>query len=249
MASSEQVVVSNPFGFWKFIEDADGVILTILIVLVLMSLASWYVILTKFWDQNRIRKSYAEAQRKFWAAGTLPDGMMALTGKDNVFRMLAEDGIRATQYYEGHLTEQVSLNDWITVSLHRAAESVSTRLANGLAILATTGSVSPFVGLLGTVWGIYNALIGLAISGQPNIEKISGPIGEALIMTAIGLFVAVPAVMGYNWLLRRNRNIQEKMKYFSADVHTYLVGGARFDTSAPLLRLVTNRPAPAPKHA
>jgi biopolymer transport protein ExbB len=249
MASSEQLI-DNPFGFTKFIEDADGVSLTILVVLVVMSVASWYVIFTKFWDQSRIRRAYAEAQRKFWAAGNLRDGMTTLTGQDNVFRMLAEDGVRAAQYYEGHLTEQVSLNDWITVSLHRSAESVSTRLANGLAILATTGSVSPFVGLLGTVWGIYNALIGLSLSGQPAIEKISGPIGEALIMTAIGLFVAVPAVMGYNWLLRRNRNILEKMKYFAADVHTYLVGGARFDTAAPLLRAVTTaRPSPAPKPA
>lgn len=244
MAGNEQIV-DNPFGFWKFIEDADSVDTTILIVLGVMSLASWYVILTKFWDQSRIRRSYAETQRKFWAAGNLRDGMTTLTGQDNVFHMLAEDGIRAAQYYEGHLTEQVSLNDWITVALHRSAESVSSRLSRGLAILATTGSVSPFVGLLGTVWGIYNALIGLAISGQPNIEKISGPIGAALIMTAIGLFVAVPAVMGYNWLLRRNRDILEKMRYFSADVHSYLVGGARFDTSAPVLRAVSARPAAA----
>lgn len=248
MAGNEQLV-ENPFGFWKFFADADGVGITIFIVLVVMSFASWYVILTKWWDQGRIRRAYAEAQRKFWAAGNLRDGMAALTGHDNVFRMLAEDGIRAAQYYEGHLTEQVSLNDWITVSLHRSAESVSSRLANGLAILATTGSVSPFVGLLGTVWGIYNALIGLSLSGQPAIEKISGPIGEALIMTAIGLFVAVPAVMGYNWLLRRNRNILEKMRHFTADVHTYLVGGARFDTSAPVLRAVTSRPATATKPA
>lgn len=248
MAGNEQLV-DNPFGFGRFIEDADTVAITILVVLVAMSLASWYVILTKLWDQGRIRRSYTEAQRKFWAAGNLRDGMAALTGQDNVFRMLSEDGMRAAQYYEGHLAEKVSLNDWITVSLHRSAESVSSRLARGLAILATTGSVSPFVGLLGTVWGIYNALIGLSMSGQPAIEKISGPIGEALIMTAIGLFVAVPAVMGYNWLLRRNRDILEKMRYFAADVHTYLVGGARFDTSAPVLRAVASRPAAASKPA
>jgi len=212
-----------------------------------MSLASWYVILTKLWDQGRIRKSYAEAQRKFWAAGNLRDGMAALTGRDNVFRMLAEDGIRAAQYHEGHLTEQVSLNEWITVSLYRSAESVSSRLASSLAVLATTGSVSPFVGLLGTVWGIYSALTSISLAGQANLEQIAGPIGEALIMTAIGLFVAVPAVIGYNWLLRRNRNIQEKMKYFAADVHTFLVGGERMDTRAPLLRGATTRQSAASK--
>jgi biopolymer transport protein ExbB len=238
-------LVDNPFGFWQFIEQADGVSYAILIILGVMSLASWYVILSKFWDQSRIRKSYAEAQKKFWAAGSLHDGIAALTGRDNVFRLLAEDGIRAAQYHQGHLTEQVSLNEWISVSLYRSAESVSSRLANSLAILATTGSVSPFVGLLGTVWGIYNALTRISLTGQASLEQISGPIGEALIMTAIGLFVAVPAVMGYNWLLRRNRNIQEKMKHFGADVHSYLVGGARFDTGTPVLRVAAARRAAA----
>lgn len=244
MAGNEQLV-DNPFGIWKFIEQADGVSHTILVVLVMMSLASWYVILTKLWDQGRIRRSYLEAQKKLWTANNLHDGMAALTGRDNVFRMLAEDGLRAAQYYQGHLTEQVSLNDWIGVSLYRSAESVSNRLSNSLAILATTGAVSPFVGLLGTVWGIYNALTRIGLTGDASLERISGPIGEALIMTAIGLFVAVPAVIGYNWLLRRNRSIQERMKVFSADVHTYLVGGARFDTGAPLLRPVVTRAAAA----
>ena len=248
MASSVQSV-DNPFGITKFIEQADGLTIAVLVVLVVMSLASWYVILNKLWDQNRIRKSYAEVQKKFWAAGNLRDGMAALSGRDNVFRMLVEDGIRASQYHEGHLTEQMSLNEWITVALYRSMESVSMRLANGLSILATTGSVSPFVGLLGTVWGIYNALTRISLSGQANIEEIAGPIGEALIMTAIGLFVAVPAVMGYNWLLRRNRSIQEKMKFFTADLHSYLVGGARFDTGTPLLRAVATRAGLAPKSA
>ena len=246
MASSEQIV-DNPFALSKFIAEADAVSITIMVILGVMSLASWYILHTKFWDQNRIGRSYAEAQKKFWAAGNLQAGMAALAGKDNVFRMLAEDGARAAQYYEGHLTEQVPLNDWITVALYRSAESVSTRLSSGLAILATTGSVSPFVGLIGTVWGIYNALTRITLTGQADMEQIAGPIGEALIMTAIGLFVAVPAVMGYNWLLRRNKTIQEKMKHFSADVHSYLVGGARFDTSAPLLRIVATRATAAPK--
>lgn len=248
MAAGTQIVV-NPFALTKFLAEADSVSIGILIILGAMSLASWYVILTKFWDQSRIRRSYAEARKKFWAAGNLRDGMAALTGgADNVFRMLAEDGLKAVQYYEGHLTEKVSLNDWITVALYRSVESVSSRLSSGLAILATTGSVSPFVGLIGTVWGIYNALTRITLTGQANMEQIAGPIGEALIMTAIGLFVAVPAVMGYNWLLRRNRSILETMKYFTSDVHTYLVGGARFDTSTPLLRAVP-RAATASKSA
>jgi biopolymer transport protein ExbB len=128
-------------------------------------------------------------------------------------------------------------------------ESVTARLSMGLAILATTGSVSPFIGLLGTVWGILNALTRISLSGQPSLEQIAGPIGEALVMTAIGLFVAVPAVMGYNWLLRRNRAIQEKMRLFAADVHSYLVGGARFDTATPVARTAANRTAPVARTA
>lgn len=239
----------NPFGVLAFIKQADELTITILVILVLMSLACWFVILTKFWDQRRIEKSYVEAQRKFWAAGNLQDGMSALTGRDNVFRMLSEDGLRAAHYHKGHLTEQVSLNDWISVALFRSIESVTARLVNGMAILATTGSVSPFIGLLGTVWGILNALTRISRTGNPSLEQIAGPIGEALIMTAIGLFVAVPAVMGYNWLLRRNKAIQEKMKHFSADVHSYLVGGARFDTAAPVARAAVPRPAAAAKTA
>jgi biopolymer transport protein ExbB len=224
-------------GLVKLIEQADALAIGVLIMLSAMSLASWFVILTRLWDQRLIARSYAEAQRKFWAAGGLWDGMAALSGRDNVFRMLVEDGIRAAQHHEGQLAEEVSLNDWITVSLYRSIESVTSRLVNGLAILATTGSVAPFVGLLGTVWGIYNALNRISLSGQTGIEEVAGPIGEALIMTAIGLFVAVPAVMGYNWLLRRNKKLQEKMKHFAAELHTCLVGGKRIDATAPLRRV------------
>lgn len=248
MAGNEQQV-HNPFDIFGFLQQADALAYTILVVLVVMSLACWYVILTKLWDQNRIQKAYDEVRKKFWVSGNLHDGMAALTGRENVFRMLTEDGIRAAHYYQGHLTEQVSLNDWVAVSLHRSIESVGNRLSSGMAILATTGSVSPFVGLLGTVWGILNALTRISLSGQPSLEQIAGPIGEALVMTAIGLFVAVPAVMGYNWLLRRNRALQEKMKLFAADVHSYLVGGARFDITAPVARNALSRATPVARSA
>jgi biopolymer transport protein ExbB len=241
--------VDNPFGVLAFLKQADELSMAILVILVLMSLACWFVILTKFWDQRRIERAYAEAQKKFWSAGNLHEGMHALTGRENVFRMLAEDGLRAAQYHKGHLTEQVALNDWISVALYRSIESVMARLVSGMAILATTGSVSPFIGLLGTVWGILNALTRISLTGNPSLEQIAGPIGEALIMTAIGLFVAVPAVMGYNWLLRRNKALQEKMKQFAADVHSFIVGGARFDTAAPVARAAMPRPAAAAKTA
>lgn len=247
--ANETQAVHNQFDIFGFLNEAGGLSYAILIVLVIMSLACWFITLTRIWDQRKIGKEYVEVRKKFWGAGNLHDGMAALSGRDNVFRMLAEDGIRAKQYHQGHLTEQMPLNEWLAIALQRSMESVTARLQMGLAILATTGSVSPFIGLLGTVWGILNALTRISLSGQPSLDQIAGPIGEALVMTAIGLFVAVPAVMGYNWLLRRNKAIQEQMRLFAADVHSYLVGGARFDTSTPVSRISANRAVPVAKSA
>jgi biopolymer transport protein ExbB len=222
--------VENPFGLTAFVKQLDPVGTGVLVILIIMSLASWYILLTKLWDQRRLRKDYAEVHKGFWTAGNLRDGIAKL-GKDNVFKMVAEDGVRAAQHHEGRLTDQIPLHEWITVSLYRSVDSVNSRLQNGLAVLATVGSTAPFVGLFGTVWGIYNALISISLAGQASLDKVAGPIGEALIMTALGLFVAVPAVMGYNWLLRRNKDIQEKLRYFTADLHSYLVSGARVDAT------------------
>jgi biopolymer transport protein ExbB len=238
-----QTEVENPFGFEAFLGQLDAVGWGVFVVLILMSLASWYVIFTKLWDQRRIRSAYKDVERGFWQAGNLRDGLAKLKGKDNVFKMIVEDGLRAAQHHEGRLTDQIPLHEWITVSLYRSTDSVTSRLTNGLSILATTGSTAPFVGLLGTVWGIYKALISISISGQVAIDKIAGPIGESLIMTAIGLFVAVPAVMGYNWLLRRNKDIQEKLRYFTADLHSYLVSGARVDIGQTAPAAAAARPA------
>ena len=148
--------VENPFGLAQLWAESGVVIKSTLVILVIMSLASWYVILTKLWDQRRVRKSYKEMEKTFWVAG-ICGWHRKLTGKDNAFRMIAEDGVRAAQHHEGRLTDQIPLHEWITASLYRSVDSVSNRLTNGLAILATTGSVSPFIGLFGTVWGIYNA--------------------------------------------------------------------------------------------
>jgi len=239
--------VENPFGLEAFIKQADAVAMGTLIILLIMSLASWYIILTKVWDQRRIRKSYLQVEKGFWTAGNLRDGTGKLTGKDNVFKMVAEDGMSAAQHHEGRLTDQIPLHEWITVSLFRSVDSVNNRLQTGLAVLATTGSTAPFVGLFGTVWGIYNALISISLAGQASLDKIAGPIGEALIMTAIGLFVAVPAVMGYNWLLRRNKDINEKLRYFASDLHSFLVSGARVEGQSGIS--ATPRAAGAPAAA
>jgi len=225
--------VENPFGLDAFVRQLDEVGIGTLVILVVMSLMSWYVIFTKLWDQRRVRQSYKDVEKGFWTAGNLREGVAKLKGSDNVFRMIVEDGLRAAQHHEGRLTDQIPLHEWITISLYRSSDSVNSRMSNGLSVLATVGSTAPFVGLFGTVWGIYNALISISMAGQASLDKIAGPIGEALIMTALGLFVAVPAVMGYNWLLRRNKDINEKLKYFTADLHSYLVSGSRVDTGAP----------------
>ena len=221
--------VENPFGLEAFVKQLDEVGMGTLIILVIMSLMSWYVIFTKLWDQRRVRVAYKEVEKGFWTAGNLRDGVAKLKGSDNVFKMIVEDGLKAAQHHEGRLTDQIPLHEWITISLYRSSDSVNSRMTNGLSVLATVGSTAPFVGLFGTVWGIYNALISISLAGQASLDKIAGPIGEALIMTALGLFVAVPAVMGYNWLLRRNKDINDKLKYFTADLHSYLVSGARVE--------------------
>jgi len=197
-----------------------------LIVLAIMSLGSWFIIFTKVWDQRNMKKSAKIVEKSFWTADSIKEGVERLP-KGNDFRFIAEDGLRAASHHEGRLTDRIDLHEWITMALQRATDEVIGNLSNGLAFLATVGSTAPFVGLFGTVMGILNALIAIGIAGQASIDKVAGPVGEALIMTAIGLFVAVPAVLGYNWLLRRNKGLQDALRNFSSDLHAYLVGGAR----------------------
>jgi biopolymer transport protein ExbB len=198
----------------------------VLILLAIMSLSSWYVILTKLWDQRKLKQSARIVEKQFWTAPSLKDGVERLKKGDD-FRAIAEDGLRAASHHDGRLTDRIDLHEWITMSLQRAVDGVNSKLQGGLGLLATVGSVSPFVGLFGTVWGILNALVGIGIAGQASIDKVAGPVGEALIMTALGLFVAVPAVMGYNWLLGRNKVLQDALRNFASDLHAYLVSGAR----------------------
>jgi biopolymer transport protein ExbB len=203
-----------------------------LIVLAIMSLGSWFIIFTKVWDQRNMKKSAKIVEKSFWTADTIKEGVERLPKGDD-FRAIAEDGLRAASHHEGRLTDRIDLHEWITMALQRATDEVTGNLTNGLAFLATVGSTAPFVGLFGTVMGILNALIAIGIAGQASIDKVAGPVGEALIMTALGLFVAVPAVLGYNWLLRRNKGLQDSLRNFSGDLHAYLVGGARMAPEAP----------------
>src|SRR6201988_278275 len=226
MENQPSVTVNNPYGLSALWVSGDLVSRSVLILLLIMSLASWYVILTKLWDQRALRKSAKSVDKQFWNAPSIKDGVDRLKKGDD-FRGIAEDGLRAASHHDGRLTDRIDLNEWITMSLQRSTDQVNSKLNNGLGLLATVGSTAPFVGLFGTVWGILNALVGIGIAGQASRDKVAGPGGEALIMTAIGLAVAVPAVMGYNWLLGRNKLLQDALRNFASDLHAYLVSGAR----------------------
>jgi biopolymer transport protein ExbB len=226
MENQATATVDNPYGLGALWAGGDLIARSVLILLAIMSLSSWYVILTKLWDQRKLKQSARVVEKQFWTASSLKDGVERLKKGDD-FRAIAEDGLRAASHHDGRLTDRIDLHEWITMSLQRAVDGVNSKLQSGLGLLATVGSVSPFVGLFGTVWGILNALVGIGIAGQASIDKVAGPVGEALIMTAIGLFVAVPAVMGYNWLLGRNKVLQDALRNFASDLHAYLVSGAR----------------------
>ncbi|HEX7984680.1 MAG TPA: MotA/TolQ/ExbB proton channel family protein [Duganella sp.] len=222
--------VANPYGF-SAVWDAGFVSRGTLIILSIMSMGSWYIIITKLIDQAKIFKQSKETSAKFWKASSIAAGSAALK-EGSPFRFIAETGTKATVHHDGALLEQIDLSTWVTMSIQRAVDKVQSRLQDGLSFLATVGSTAPFIGLFGTVWGIYNALIAIGMSGNASIDKVAGPVGEALIMTAFGLFVAVPAVLGYNWLVRRNKAAMEDVRSFSADVHSVLISGAMSTSEA-----------------
>jgi biopolymer transport protein ExbB len=217
--------VANPYGLDALWKAGDFVSRGTLIALVIMSMGSWYIMVTKLFEQTKLFALAKAAQQTFWAANTVQEGIAALK-EGSPFRYIAESATEASQRHEGSLMGKIDLHTWVTMSIQRAAENVQSRLQDGLAYLATVGSTAPFVGLFGTVWGIYHALTAIGIAGQASIDKVAGPVGEALIMTAIGLAVAVPAVLGYNWLVRRNKVAMEKVRGFSADLHSVLMGSS-----------------------
>jgi biopolymer transport protein ExbB len=223
--------VHNPYGFQAMWEEGDFVNKGTIIILSLMSMGSWYIIITKLIDQAKIMRQSKETQQKFWKANSIAAGSATLK-EGSPFRFIAETGTKATQHHDGALLEQIDLSTWVTMQIQRAVDRVQSRLQDGLSFLATVGSTSPFIGLFGTVWGIYNALTAIGMSGNASIDKVAGPVGEALIMTAFGLAVAVPAVLGYNWLVRRNKSAMEDVRSFSADVHSVLISGAMSTSEA-----------------
>ena len=224
-AAKAPEVIENPYGLEAIWKGGDLVAKITIGILFLMSLGTWYIIITKIYEQYRMRLQAKEAQKKFWKAPSVRQGAEGLK-KSSPFRFIAEEGLDATQKHDG-LLGNVDLNEWITMSIQRAIDNVNSRAQDGLAFLATVGSTAPFVGLFGTVWGIYHALTAIGIAGQASIDKVAGPVGEALIMTAIGLAVAVPAVLGYNWLVRRNKAAMDLVRGFGADLHAVLLSATK----------------------
>jgi len=208
----------NPYGLEDIVKKGNPVSLTVLALLAIMSAGTWYIFFMKFFEQSRILTQARTVEKRFWTSGTLAEGVDKLP-KNSMFRSVADAGIRASQGG----TSLVGLNDWIAMSLTRQLEDANGRLQGSIAFLASVGSTAPFVGLFGTVWGILQALIAIGVAGQASIDKVAGPVGEALIMTAIGLMVAVPAVLIYNYLVRRNKVINEKLRGFAGDLQTYLI--------------------------
>ena len=211
----------NPYGLRALWAQGDWVAQGTLAILAIMSLASWYVLITKLLAQARMGGQGKAANKSFWSADSVRQGMESLQ-KTSPYRYIAESALEATNKHDG-LIGQVDLNTWVAQSIERAVGTVHSRTQEGLAVLATVGSTAPFVGLFGTVWGIYNALVRIGASGQASIDKVAGPVGEALIMTALGLAVAVPAVLGYNWLVRRNKVAMDTVRGFGSDLHTVLL--------------------------
>ena len=221
-AAAKAETAENPYGIEALWKTSDGVAKTVLLLLLIMSIGSWYIMIVKYLEQSKILRQAKAASADFWAAGTVEQGIAALDA-NSPFRFIADSAANAVKKHNG-LMGHIPLNEWLSMGIHRAVEKIQSNLQGGLAFLATVGSTSPFVGLFGTVWGIYHALTAIGISGQASIDKVAGPVGEALIMTAIGLAVAVPAVLAYNWLVRRNKAVMEEVRNFSNEIHSVTLG-------------------------
>jgi len=227
-AAKSTELVDNPYGLQALLKGSDIVARVTLFILFVMSAGSWYYIITKVYEQSKMGKHARVAEKTFWSAESVQKGAEGLK-KNSPYRYLAETGLEATRKHTG-LLGNVDMNEWVTMSIQRGIDNIQSRSQDGLAFLATVGSTAPFVGLFGTVWGIVNALTAIGVAGQASIDKVAGPVGEALIMTAIGLAVAVPAVLGYNWLVRRNKSAMDNVRSFGADLHAVLLSAPKTQT-------------------
>ena len=245
LAAAGAAPAENPYGLGAALEQGGIIAQTVFGILVLMSVVSFYIMFTKLFEQQKIINQYKRIRSAgFWNSANLREGSAKLE-KNSAYKQIVDDGLTAQEQHT-KLTDPVEAHDWLHGSLGRSEAAINSKLATGLAFLATVGATAPFIGLFGTVIGIYRALIKIGAAGQASIDAVAGPVGEALIMTALGLAVAVPAVLAYNWLQRRNKSIAEDLSAFSNDVLGYLAsnGGVRPATVA-----AKGAPAKAPATA
>ena len=233
---------ANPYGLMAALEQGGLIAQTVFGILVIMSAASWYIMFTKLLEQQKVLNQAKRVRTSFWGTSTIKDGASKLE-KDSAYRQIVDDGLLAQEQHT-KLIDPVDQHEWLQGSLSRSTAAINSKLGNGLAVLATVGSTSPFVGLFGTVIGIYRALIKIGAAGQASIDAVAGPVGEALIMTALGLAVAVPAVLGYNWLIRRNKVVAEQIGIFANDLHGYMVSNGAV---RPAIASAKVAPAPTAK--
>ncbi|MGQ3054499.1 MAG: MotA/TolQ/ExbB proton channel family protein [Roseateles sp.] len=222
-AAAASAPVDNPYSLANIIAHGNVVDQVVLVILALMSMGSWYILVVRVWDTAKLQSEAKDVRASFFKKASLADGIKSLK-EESAFRYIATTAVEASEHHEGALTENIDHSSWVTMNVDRAVADVNTKISAGLGFLATVGSTAPFVGLFGTVWGILNALTAIGVAGQASIDKVAGPVGAALIMTAIGLVVAVPAVMGYNWLLNRNKGVMSQVRAFAGDLHGVLMG-------------------------
>ncbi|UDF33569.1 UNVERIFIED_ORG: MotA/TolQ/ExbB proton channel family protein [Shinella sp. XGS7] len=213
----------NPYGLKALVTHGHAVDQAVLVMLAIMSMGSWYILFVRLWDTHKLGQEAKSVRATFFKKASISEGVKSLK-ETGAFRYIAESAVEASEHHEGALTENIDHSTWVTMNIERAVSEVNSRLQSGLGFLATVGSTSPFIGLFGTVWGILQALTAIGVAGQASIDKVAGPVGAALIMTALGLGVAVPAVLGYNWLVNRNKAVMGQVRAFAADLHGVLMG-------------------------
>lgn len=244
IAAAAAPKAENPYGLMEALEQGGTIAWAVFLILVGMSIGTFYILFTKLIEQQKVINQGKKVRATFWRAANLKEGAAKLE-KNSAYKQIVDDGIKAQEEHT-KLTDPVEAHDWLHGSLARSEAAINSSLGGGLAFLATVGSTSPFIGLFGTVIGIYRALIKIGAAGQASIDAVAGPVGEALIMTALGLAVAVPAVLAYNFLQRRNKAIAEQLSGFTVDLLAYLVSnGAVKPTVAPAPAAPAAKPAAA----
>lgn len=243
LAAASEAAPKNQFGFWEAMNQGGVIAWSILIVMIIMSVGSFYILITKLLEQNKLFRQYKDVRSNFWRANTLAEGATKLE-KNSAWRQLADDALKAEQEHS-KMTDKLEAHDWMHGSLARSEAAINAKLAGGLPFLASVGATAPFVGLLGTVIGIYRALINIGLAGSASIDKVAGPVGEALIMTAIGLLVAVPAVLAYNWLSSRNKRLASMLSGFSTDLLANLSSGGAVKPAVAPAKAPAQKPATA----